>query len=298
VSSGTIDPTPPLPRASRRSERPELFSAAADKLNFLERANIHFVQRTFSIRWIDRLLMFLQRTIGQLWVHLCTRNIRMEVGLERLPKYEPTKPFILVSNHRSFFDMFVINMILYRHGWKHRLLFPVRSNFFYDHPLGFFVNGIMSFWSMYPPIFRDRKKASLNHTAFNEMIWAMRHGGRCAGIHPEGTRKKDDDPYTFLPAQNGVGRAIHQAHVPVYPVFINGLGNDLVKQIWGNFNKKGTKIIVVFGAPIEFTEALAEPPSARLYKTIADKTLEAIGELGKEEKAIRAELERSQNGNS
>lgn len=295
--SETIEPDEPLSRSGRRSERPELFAAAADKLSFLERANIHFIRRTFTIPWLDTFLMFLQQRIGALWIHLCTRHLRMVFGLDRLPAYDPERPFIVVSNHRSFFDMFVINAVLFRAGWKHRLLFPVRSTFFYDHPLGFFVNGVMSFWSMYPPIFRDRKKAVLNHTAFNEMIWAMKHGGRCAGIHPEGTRKKDDDPYTFLPAQSGVGRAIHQARVLVYPVFINGLGNNLPKQVLGNFTRKGPKVIVNFGKPIDFGDLLEEPPSGRLYKQIADRTLEVIGELGQEEKVIRASLA-DQNGNS
>lgn len=281
---------PALPATPKRAERPELFAAAADKLGFLERLNIHFIRRSFTMPLVDRTLTWFLRVVGAGWVHHCTKHIRTVVGLERVPAYREGQPFILVANHRSFFDMFVLNMLLYKSGWRHRLLFPVRSNFFYDHPLGFFVNGAMSFWSMYPPIFRDRKKAVLNHTAFNEMIIAMKEGGRAAGIHPEGTRKLDDDPYTFLPAQSGIGRAIQQARVPVYPAFINGLSNDLPKQVLGNFTKKGRQIIAVFGEPIDFGTMLDEPPTGRLYKQIADKTLEVIGKLGQEEKRVRAEF--------
>jgi 1-acyl-sn-glycerol-3-phosphate acyltransferase len=287
VGEGT--PETALTRTPRREERPELFSAAAERLGLIERINIHLVRRTFTIAPLDRAMLFLARTIGAFWVHECTKNIRHEFGFERLPPNDPEQSFILVSNHRSFFDMFVINMVLYKRGWRHRLLFPVRSNFFYDHPLGFVVNGIMSFWSMYPPIFRDRKKAVLNHTAFNELIWAMKHG-RSAGIHPEGTRKKDDDPYTFLPAQSGVGRAIYKAKTLVIPIFVNGLGNDLLKQVAGNFTGRGKPVIVVFGKPIDFGALLAEPPSGRLFKQIADKTLEEIGKLGQEERELRAKL--------
>jgi 1-acyl-sn-glycerol-3-phosphate acyltransferase len=57
---------------------------------------------------------------------------------------------------------------------------------------------------MYPPIFRDRKRATLNHTAFSELARPLQDG-RSAGIHPEGTRKKDDDPYTFVRAADGGG---------------------------------------------------------------------------------------------
>ncbi|MCK6544663.1 1-acyl-sn-glycerol-3-phosphate acyltransferase [Myxococcota bacterium] len=278
------------PRPSERDDRPELFSAAADKLGWLERTNIKLVQTTFENPALDRVMTALQRWIGAGWIDVCTRNIRHVHGFERLPPDDPSRSFILVSNHRSFFDMFVINAVLYKKGWRHRLLFPVRSSFFYDHPLGFLVNGVMSFWSMYPPVFRDRKKMVLNHTAWSELAFAMRRG-RSTGIHPEGTRKKDDDPYTFLPAQSGVGRLIHRARVPVLPVFVNGLGNDLVKQVAGNFTRKGRKIVVVFGGPIDFGAMLDEPATGRLYKQIADHTLTVIGALGEEERAIRATLE-------
>lgn len=289
VESETIElPGDSGPR--KRGERPELFEAAKNRLSWIERANIRFIHKTFQTPSVDRILTLLQRVVGAGWVHVCTRHLRIVHGLDRLPAPDAGRSFILVSNHRSFFDMYVANMVLFRAGHRNRLLFPVRSTFFYDHPLGFLVNGLMSFWSMYPPIFRDRKKASLNHAAFNELILAMKHGGRSAGIHPEGTRKKDDDPYTFLPAQSGVGRAIHQARVPVYPVFIHGLGNDLVRQVLGNFTRKGKKIILVFGAPIDFGTMLDEPGTGRTYKLIADRTLEVIGTLGQEEKRLREGL--------
>jgi 1-acyl-sn-glycerol-3-phosphate acyltransferase len=278
-------------RTDERDDPADLPVAARGKLGLLERLNINLVRRTFTNRTIDRLMTFLQRTIGAGWIHYCTRHLVEIVGLERVPPYDPKQSFILISNHRSFFDMFVISAILYRRGWNNRLLFPVRSSFFYDSPLGVFVNFVMSFFSMYPPIFRDRKKLFLNHYAFNEMIWAMKNGGKSAGIHPEGTRKKDDDPYTFLPAQSGVGRAIYRVRFPVYPVFINGLINDLVKQVASNFTRKGKKIIVVFGSPVDFGTLLDEPPTGRLYKQIAERSLEAIGALAQEEKTLRAQLE-------
>ena len=141
---------------------------------------------------------------------------------------------------------------------------------------------------MYPPIFRDRKRLSLNHTAFSELSRALQLDGRSAGIHPEGTRNLGDDPYELLPAQSGVGRLIHIANVEVIPVFINGLGNDLVKQIKGNFNRKGERINVVFGAPIDFGDLRDGPPTAKTHKAIAERTLDVIRTLGEEERAIRA----------
>lgn len=288
----------PAANPPQRKARPDRFPDAKDRLTFLERLNIAFIRRTFEIRWLNRFLLWCQRYPGAFWVHHCTKHIRHVYGIERIPDIAAQKSVIVVSNHRSFFDMYVINMVLYRHGFLQRLLFPVRSTFFYDHPLGFFVNGIMSWFSMYPPIFRDRKRLSLNHTAFSELSRALQLDGRSAGIHPEGTRNKGDDPYELLPAQSGVGRLIHLANVEVLPVFINGLGNDLYRQIKGNFDKKGDKVVVVFGEPIDFGDLLDAPQTGKTHRAIAERTLEVIKALGEEEKVRRAELLRTGDGGS
>ncbi len=281
-----------LAPASTTPARPDLVQSGADRLSPLERLIIRFVRGTFRRGFIDQMIRALQRSIGSTWIHHCTKNLRHMHGLERLPPLEMGQSYILVSNHRSFFDLYVIFGDLVRRGLKHRIVFPVRSTFFYDNPLGLFVNGVMSFFAMYPPLFRERKKLILNPTSLDELAWLLQRGGMFCGIHPEGTRKKDDDPYTFLPAQRGVGRIIQGARVPVIPVFINGLINDLPRQIESNFDGSGRDILVVFGEPINFGALLDEPPSAKTEQRIADKTLEAIGQLGQEEKRLRAELKR------
>lgn len=273
-------------------ERPDLARTGAERLSFFERFIIRFVRGTFRRGFVDQLIRALQHSLGSTWIHHCTKNLRHMHGLERLPVLEMGTSYILVSNHRSFFDLYVIFGDLVRRGLKHRIVFPVRSTFFYDNPLGLFVNGVMSFFAMYPPLFRERKKLILNPLALDELSWLLRRGGMFCGIHPEGTRKKDDDPYTFLPAQRGVGRIIHGARVPVIPVFINGLINDLPRQVQSNFDGSGRDIVVVFGKPIEFGPLLDEPASPKVEQRIADKTLEAIAELGQEEKALRAALKR------
>jgi len=203
-------------------------------------------------------------------------------GYERLPRLDPAGSYILICNHRSFFDLYVVFGDLVHRGLQHRIVFPVRSKFFYDNPLGLFVNGVMSFFAMYPPLFRDRKKALMNPLALEELAFLLRRGGMFAGIHPEGTRKRDDDPYTFLPAQRGVGKVIQDARVPVIPVFINGLLNDLPKQVRSNFDRTGQDIFVVFGAPVEFGDLLDQGKSPKVHQAISDRVMQAVGELGQE----------------
>jgi 1-acyl-sn-glycerol-3-phosphate acyltransferase len=167
-------------------------------------------------------------------------------------------------------------------------LFPVRSAFFYDHPLGPLVNGAMSFFAMYPPIFRDARRAILNVASLDELATLLRHGGFFVGMHPEGTRNKEGDPYRLLAAQTGVGRVIRKAGVQVVPVFINGLGNDFVGQVLRGITKNGPPIHIVFGAPIEFGSLMELSPSPSTYRRIAERCLDEIAKLGEEEKLIRA----------
>jgi 1-acyl-sn-glycerol-3-phosphate acyltransferase len=265
----------------------DLLEMGDASLTRLERAQIRLVRASLRPGLLDAGIRALQRTVGQWWIRTATARLRHVHGIERLPAWDPAGSVILVSNHRSFFDLYVTAAELVARGLPHRILFPVRSTFFYDHPLGPVVNGAMSFFAMYPPIFRERKRASLNLASLDEAAALLRRGGFFVGLHPEGTRKTDDDPYTFLPAQSGVGRVIHKARVPVIPVFVNGLGNDLPKQVVGGLTGSGPPIHMVFGGPIDLRALLKAPGGPRAYRRIAERCIEAIGELGREEKAIR-----------
>ncbi|HXN34003.1 MAG TPA: lysophospholipid acyltransferase family protein, partial [Polyangiaceae bacterium] len=265
---------------------------ASDSLHLLtalERAQIRLIRASLRPGALDRTIRTLQGGVGQWWIRAATASLRHVHGLERLPAWNRSGSVVCVANHRSLFDLYVTAAELVARGLPHRILFPVRSEFFYDHPLGPLVNGVMSFFAMYPPIFRDKKRAALNLAGLDELAALLRRGGFFVGIHPEGTRKKDDDPYTLLPAQSGVGRVIRKAGVPVVPVFVNGLGNDLVKQVAGGIAGTGTPIHIVFGAPIAFGSLMDLPENPRTYRLIAERCLERIAELGQEEKAIRAQ---------
>ena len=273
-------------------QRPDLITAGRERLTLIERAQIALIRQSFEPGPVDRALRSCQRHIGSTWIHHFNKHLRRVHGIERLPKLVADQSFICVCNHRSFFDLYVVTAELVRRGMPQRLLFPVRANFFYDHPLGFIVNGVMSFFAMYPPIFRERHKLALNVSSLDELVWLLRRGGAFAGLHPEGTRNLSGDPYAFLPAQPGVGRVIHEAGVPVLPVFINGLINRLHRQVAGNFDGTGAPIIVVFGKPVDFGDLAKQRGSPRVHRAVAERALQAIAELGREEKLLRQELDR------
>ena len=268
-------------------DRPSILHSSKGKLSHLERFQVAAVRRSFDSKTASEVIQWLQMNVGTKWITIATRNLHQVHHLERLPRFERSDSFIVVCNHRSFFDLYVVTCELLKHGIQQRIMFPVRSEFFYDNLLGFAINGAMSFFAMYPPIFRDRKRANLNLIGLNEVCDLLKQGGYVMGFHPEGKRNTES-PYQMLPARTGIGRLVHQTRLPVLPVFTNGVDpSDMVAQIKGNFTRRGTPIHTVFGKPIDFGNLLDEPASQSTFKKIANKTRDVLMALGQEEKAIR-----------
>jgi 1-acyl-sn-glycerol-3-phosphate acyltransferase len=119
-----------------------------------------------------------------------------------------------------------------------------------------------------------------------KLIDLASHGrGHIIGFHPEGKRNKDAaTPYEFLPAQPGIGKVILAARPQVVPVFIAGLGNDLPKQVLGNWFG-GEKIRIWFGEPLDLSEFYQKPDRLRTHKEIADFLMRKIGDLAEQDRS-------------
>lgn len=229
------------------------------------------------------------RHFGALWVHVCTRNLLRVYGLRHLPSERPDRGVVVVSNHRSFFDLYVVSSVLLRHApWIEQMYFPVRSKFFYERPDGVAVNAIMSALAMYPPIVRDASKRAFNKYSIELLSQLARVPGTVVGVHPEGTRNKTDDPYSLLPAQPGIGQLVYEARPVVLPAFVLGLGNDFVRQVHSNFDGTGEPVTLVFGEPLDLREYWNEPPRLRTYMRVAERLRAEIMKLGERERALRS----------
>jgi 1-acyl-sn-glycerol-3-phosphate acyltransferase len=255
-------------------------------LSRTERTGFWLTHRMNLGAW-KRFWTFCQRHIGSLWIYLATYNLMNVYGIENFEATDPERPVLLVANHRSFFDMYTVSSVLFRRTQRPiRLYFPVRARFFYDSVVGWFVNFIMGWFSMYPPFFREQRDAAkreFDKYSLRRLIQLAADGrGHVIGFHPEGKRNLSDDPYSFLPAQPGVGKVIYDARPQVVPVFIAGLGNDLPKQIMGNW-RGGEKVRIRFGEPIDLGEFYERADRLRTHKEIADHLMTKIGELADED---------------
>jgi 1-acyl-sn-glycerol-3-phosphate acyltransferase len=232
-----------------------------------------------------------QRTLGAGWIHLSTYNLMRVAGLEHVEAVSHERPLLLVANHRSFFDMYVVSTVLFRRTrWRKQLFFPVRGRFFYDNAGGLLVNLLMGWWSMFPPFFSGGDNPKTEQREFDKFSLRLlaqlcREGaGNVIGFHPEGTRNKGEDPYSYLRPQPGVGRLIMEARPQVVPVFIAGLGNDLRRQVLGNW-RGGVKVRVRFGPALDLSDFYGRRDSVRTHKEIADFCMSKIAELGEQDRA-------------
>jgi len=262
-------------------------AAEIEPLRFTERVGFRLAHRMNLGRW-KRFWSYCQRHIGSLWIYLATYNLMKVFGIENVENSDPDRPLILVANHRSFFDMYTVSSVLFRRTRRPiQLYFPVRGKFFYDNLIGWFVNFVMGWFSMYPPFFREDREAGkreFDKYSMRRLIQLCTAGrGNVIGFHPEGKRNLKGGPYDMLRPQPGIGKVIYESKPQVIPVFIAGLGNDLPKQILGNWTG-GEKVRIWFGEPIDLAEFYAKDDRRRTHKEIADLLMLKIAELGDRDK--------------
>ncbi len=222
------------------------------------------------------------------WIWRSMSPITEVDGTEHVLSLQAPKGLVLVSNHRSFFDMYVCSSWLVRHtSLARRFYFPVRSEFFYDNPLGVLLNLGISAGSMWPPVFRDDARRNMNPVGMAQLA-AVLGDGAVVGVHPEGRRGKGDDPYTFLPIKPGLGRLLAACHddVTVLPYFINGLGNDFAGEILRGRRpegQRGEQVRITFGTPMTAAEARAGRDAMATTEHVFDQ----VRELAERDRAAR-----------
>ena len=263
-----------------------------EALTPFERFAFRLVRRMNQGAW-KRFWTWCQSTFGAGWIHLSTYNIMNVYGLEHVEAASRDRPFLLVANHRSFFDMYAVSTVLFYQDELAQATFFSRARQIFlpvaarvvrqlDHGLVVHVSAVLRYWRSSDS---GETRISINFRLRVLADLARSGPGNIIGFHPEGTRNKSDDPYSFLRAQPGVGKLIMEAQPQVIPVFIAGLCNSLPKQVARNWNREEV-IRIHFGPLLDLSEHLAKPDRLRTHKEIADAVMEKIAELGEEDRSI------------
>jgi 1-acyl-sn-glycerol-3-phosphate acyltransferase len=257
--------------------------AELKSLTPFERRAFRLARHMNQGRW-KRFWCFCDREIGARWINTVVgRRVRI-YGLEHIEAAARDRPLVLAANHRSFFDMYVVMAQLFRRtsGWR-EIYFPVRGRFFYQTAFGVFLNMFAAWWAMYPPFFLTPAKRRFDQYAMGLLAAICREGaGRLVGFHPEGTRNKNPDPYSYLPAQPGIGRLVLEARPQVAPVFVAGLSSNFAHEI-GSMWADDKPIRLHFGAVLDYTAA---PPDGATPRAIADDIMRRVRLLGEADRSL------------
>lgn len=251
-------------------------------LSPMERVAFHIAD--FSNRHLKGLTQIWIRSFMVVLLFLTGGRRIQAYGLQHVAHVRPTDRVILVANHRSFFDFFVVMYINFTQTTiSSHVIFPVRSTFFYTRPLGVLVNFFMTGMAMFPPIMREPHKRAFNQYAVARVLAELTRPGVVVGFHPEGTRHRGPDPYHLLPARPGVGEIIRRTDgdVKIIPLFIVGMGNNVVRETLRNwFRPRQFPIDVVYGAPLDLSDLQQLADTRETHQQLTDACMDAVTDLG------------------
>jgi long-chain acyl-CoA synthetase len=186
-------------------------------------------------RWLEPLGPVQQRmavALGALNRVLARLLFRLRVvGAEHLPADQ----FVLVPNHASYLDPFVLAAALPRHQ-LHRTFWAAWTGAAFANPFNRFISRLGHAVPIEP------HRAVLSSLAFCAEVLARGHN---LVWFAEGERSRDGQLQPFKP---GIGRLLERFDGPVVPAFIHGTHEALpVGARWPRF----TRVTVVFGPPLD-----------------------------------------------
>jgi 1-acyl-sn-glycerol-3-phosphate acyltransferase len=204
--------------------------------------DLEALHRRAREKGVNRLVLLVVRLILTPFFLIYLRMKRM--GREYIPS---TGPVILASNHRSFFDPFVIGTMTRR-----PVYYVAKKELFgYSRILSWLLNALGAF-----PV--DRGHAD------QETIETARHilaRGDIVLMFPEGTRTR---PGSLGRPKRGVGRLALETGAPVVPIAI--IGTEDIRRGW---RIRPRKVRLRAGRPLHFPKV--DHPSPALAGAVTDR---------------------------
>lgn len=178
-------------------------------------------------------------------------------GLENFPE---TGPFLLASNHASYFDPPLAGYRVPR-----PIYYFARKTLFRNPVFGWLIHELNSI-----PVDRD---ASSDVTALKTVFKVLKAGSGLI-VFPEGTRTVDGN---LQPARAGVGMLACKSQAPVVPCRLFGTYEAYGKGM--KLPRIGVSLSVVYGPPLYPVDYDPGGKGKDRYQIAAERIMEAISKL-------------------
>ena len=202
------------------------------------------------------------------WVHECSRIIcallydlfpfarRTIQGAENIDK---NKPYVMVINHNSGFDIFTAYKIPLNFRWVSK-----REVFWVP-----FMGPLLSIHGDIP-IERGNPKKAMAKVSRLGKLWLSR--GATVAIFPEGTRSKDGEIHNF---KLGAFNLAKEAGVEILPVVMTGTNTSVKKNKMVNW---GNRVAIRVLKPVS-VEEVASMGTKELTLNVQERMVTALAEL-------------------
>ena len=201
--------------------------------------------------------------IAKLIVPLIYRPwIRKVEGLENIPK---DRPFIIASNHASYYDALLPAVIIVPR--INKKIHPLVNSYYWRH---FITRFFLDLWEAIPVYVGKEKNAKeKNRKAFEKALSCLKKEEMIM-IFPEGARSKDGK---LKKAFTGVARLALKSKAPVLPLGV--IGSDKVLPIGAAF-PRFARCEVKIGKPMYFNN---KKQNEKIYQQITRTIMKQIAKL-------------------
>jgi 1-acyl-sn-glycerol-3-phosphate acyltransferase len=187
-------------------------------------------------------------------------------GVENIPADGPA---IMAGNHLSIADWLFAPLLSTR-----RINYLAKAEYFTTPGIRGWLQKLFFTASGQYPI--DRRGGDAAEDALSAAR-ALLDQGRLVGLYPEGTRSPDGRLYK---GKTGLARLALETGVPVIPVAV--IGTDDVSPP-GPFRWRRRRVIVKFGAPIDFSRYEGMGGNRFVERSVTDEVMYELMQLGGQE---------------